>query len=105
VFGHVLPGGVEIVAVRVTARTPLSLVAGLVPAPPEKKRTSQQAPVWCFARRTPVQADVVSRGELSVRGALSGPLLVVEPTTTTYVAAGFVAETDDEGCIVLTRKD
>jgi N-methylhydantoinase A len=105
VFGHGLTGAVELVTVRVTARTPLSVSTGLVPAPRETARTAGTAPVWCFLRRSWVEADVVSRGELAGRGTIPGPLLVVEPTTTTYVAVGFVAEMNDEGCLVLTRKD
>jgi len=105
VFGHGLPGAVELVTVRVTARTPLSVTTGLVPAPPESSRTADRAPVWCFSRRAYVDADVINRGELAARGPVSGPLLVVEPTTTTYVPLGFVAEMDDEDCLVLTRKE
>ena len=105
VFGHGLPGAVELVTVRVTARTPLSVTTGLVPAPPEPSRTADRAPVWCFSRRAYVEADVINRGELASRGPVSGPLLVVEPTTTTYVPLGFVAEMDDEDCLVLTRKE
>jgi N-methylhydantoinase A len=105
VFGHELPGAVELVTVRVTTRTPLSVTTGLVPAPPEVARTPERTRVWCFSRHAPVEADVVGRGELSARGALTGPLLVVEPTTTTYVPLGFVAEMNDEDCLVLTRKE
>ena len=105
VFGHGLPGPVELVTVRVSARTPLSVTTGLVPAPRESTPTSDTAKVWCFSRRDWTEADVVSRGELATRGPLPGPLLVVEPTTTTYVSLGFLAEVDGEDCLILTRKD
>jgi N-methylhydantoinase A len=105
VFGHQLPGEIEVVTVRVAARTPLELGGGLVPAPPEPPRGAEQASIWSIRRRTWLPAQIVTRADLAARGPVAGPLIVLEATATTHVDAGFVAEIGAEGCLLLARKE
>jgi N-methylhydantoinase A len=105
VFGHQLPGDIELVTVRVAARTPLETGGALVPAPPEPPRGVEQASVWSIRGRAWLPAQILTRADLAARGPLTGPLIVLEATATTHVDAGFVAEIDAEGCLLLARKE
>ena len=45
------------------------------------------------------------RAALIPGNTLSGPALVVEPQTTTYVSADFTAQVDGDGNLILTRSE
>ncbi|MEU6415527.1 hydantoinase/oxoprolinase family protein [Microbispora sp. NPDC046933] len=102
-FGHTLPDPLEIVTVRATARVVLDADRPMVPAPPSGEGGSGTTRLWSFRRAAWTEAPVVRREDLD--GVAEGPLLVVEPTATTYVDAGFAAEAHESGCLLITRKD
>lgn len=102
-FGHTLPDPLEIVTVRATGRVVLDADRPMVPAPPSGESGRGTTRLWSFRRGAWAEAPVVRREDLD--GVAEGPLLVVEPTATTYVDAGFAAETHESGCLVITRKD
>ncbi|MFD0736618.1 hydantoinase/oxoprolinase family protein [Planotetraspora mira] len=102
-FGHQLPDPLEVVTVRATTRIVLDAARPLVPAPPSGASAGGTTRLWSFGRRAWADAQVVPREGFS--GPAEGPLLVVEPTATTYVDAGFTAEAHPSGCLLITRKD
>ncbi|MGW5266670.1 hydantoinase/oxoprolinase family protein [Microbispora sp. NPDC004025] len=106
-FGHTLPDPLEIVTVRATSRVVLDDERPLVPAPPsgegEGGRGAGTTRLWSFRRSAWAEAPVVRREDLT--GVAEGPLLVVEPTATAYVDAGFAVEAHESGCLLITRKD
>ncbi|WP_182875816.1 hydantoinase/oxoprolinase family protein [Microbispora sp. H10670] len=104
-FGHTLPDPLEVVTVRATSRVVLDDARPLVPAPPSGEGVAGRGTtrLWSFRRESFAEAPVVRREDL--RGVTEGPLLVVEPTATTYVDAGFAVETHESGSLVITRKD
>lgn len=105
VYGHALPGPVELVTVRATARTALSVSSEIVPAPAEPDLAPATSRLWCFRNRCWVSGPVLSRAALAAGGPIDGPLVVVEPTATTYVDAGFLAAVTAAGCLELTRQE
>ena len=106
-FGHTLEEPVEIVAARLTTRTPLPrkaperVVAGASGAPRSGARDSVRA--HSFTQDGRLEFSVVERATLARGEALAGPAIVVEGTTTTYVDAGFGLEVLDAGALSLTR--
>ncbi|MBX6384555.1 MAG: hydantoinase/oxoprolinase family protein [Microbispora sp.] len=102
-FGHTLPDPLEIVTVRATSRVVLDDDRPLVPAPPSGEGARGTTRLWSFRRGAWTEAPVVRREDLD--GVAEGPLLVVEPTATTYVDAGFAVETHGSGCLMIRRKD
>ncbi|MGI5154744.1 hydantoinase/oxoprolinase family protein [Microbispora sp. CA-102843] len=102
-FGHTLPDPLEIVTVRATGRVVLDADRPMVPAPPSGEGGRGTTRLWSFRRSAWTEAPVARREDLD--GVAEGPLLVVEPTATTYVDAGFAVEAHESGCLVITRKD
>lgn len=102
-FGHRLPDPLEVVTVRATSRVVLDDERPLVPAPPSGRDERGTARLWSFRRGAWAEAPVVRREGFT--GPAEGPLLVVEPTATTYVDAGFAVEAHESGCLLITRKD
>lgn len=48
---------------------------------------------------------VYRREKLPPGSAFSGPAIVAEDETSTYISASFAAHIDASGCIVMERKD
>jgi N-methylhydantoinase A len=48
---------------------------------------------------------VYRRESLPPGSAFSGPAIVAEDETSTYISASFAAHIDASGCIVMDRKD
>lgn len=65
----------------------------------------RQHEIFCEVTQRRRAADVYDRASLTPGQALSGPALVVEPQTTTYVSADFSAEVDGDGNLILTRAE
>jgi N-methylhydantoinase A len=101
-FGHSMDQGVEIVSVRATLRTPL-------PRREEKHATPQESATaavstldaYSFTNGRRIPFAIVERGSLAPGSSGHGPMIVLEPTATTYVDAGFDVEIDDSGTIFL----
>jgi N-methylhydantoinase A len=57
-----------------------------------------------FAQGKWHQAHVVMRHQLAPGDTLTGPALVEEPDSTTYVPPDFGLDVDGSGCLVLTEQ-
>jgi N-methylhydantoinase A len=101
-FGHSMDEAVEIVSVRATLRSPLPRRAEKLPGSgngrPFEPSTIQ---AYSFTLGEPAEFDVVERESLGVGGRLAGPAIVLEPTATTYVDAGFSVEVDVTGTMFI----
>lgn len=62
-------------------------------------------PVWCDTTGQQIDAAVFERQALRPGERVSGPALVVEPQTTTFVSVDFAAELDMDGNLILSRID
>ncbi len=51
------------------------------------------------------EVPVYRRESLAPGSAFSGPAIVAEDETATYITASFAAHIDASGCIVMDRKD
>jgi N-methylhydantoinase A len=102
-FGHTMDEAVEIVAFRVSVTT--ALPKGAPPRPPAGATGAPRGErtAWSFARRTARPFAVVDRASLAAGDTLAGPAIVHEPTATTYVDAGFVAQVHPHGHLLIDR--
>ena len=102
-FGHTLDEPVEIVAVRLAARTPLPRKAPERVAAVPREATTDAVLAHSFTLGKRVEFGVVSRSSLATGAGLDGPAIVVEETTTTYVDAGFRVDVLESGALALTQ--
>lgn len=101
-FGHKLSEPIEIVSIRATSREPLPRKAreralGQSPAPREQRSIEAHS----FARGARETFAVVDRSAIPIGSTLAGPAIVLEPTTTTYVDAGFELEVHPSGTLFI----
>ena len=103
VFLHDLEHELELVTLRVSTRTHSGLRdwPARPPATRVVERRSRHA--YSFSLESVVDFAIVERDSLPLGATLPGPAIVVEPTTTTYLDAGFIATVDDSGCLLLRR--
>ncbi|MEM0969808.1 MAG: hypothetical protein AAGJ31_10690 [Verrucomicrobiota bacterium] len=73
--------------------------AASTPAP------TRQTQILCDVTSKPRQANIHDRHKLDPGARIPGPALIVEPQTTTFVSADFVAEMAGDGTLILTRKE
>ena len=97
-FGQALPAPVEMVAVRATTRVLLEELP-LRADGANRPREDHEFEVYSFRRAARLPFTVVDRAALPVEAMVSGPLIITEPTTTTYVDAGFGVETQRDGVL------
>lgn len=104
-FGHSMPEPLEIVSVRATLRTPLQHhdSVQLSTEPDGNARRSLEA--YSFMRDAFCPFTVLERGALPAGTLLSGPAIVLEPTATTYVDAGFELEVSANGSLLIADKE
>ena len=101
-FGHSMDEAVEIVSVRATLRTPL-------PRREEKQATAQASATasastldaYSFTEGRRVPFAIVERASLARGSRAHGPMIMLEPTATTYVDAGFDVEIHESGTMFL----
>jgi N-methylhydantoinase A len=103
-FGHTMDEEIEIVCVRAIAISPLERGALAPPAgrdgdPPEASVTA-----WSFTRAAELEFALCDRETLPVGAVLRGPAILREPTTTTFLDAGFAASIHDTGSLVIRRE-
>ena len=105
-FSRPVPGmSIEILnwAVRVSTRS-----RPLAKNHPEPRlsdvASTDVATIHCDLTGKALSAVVVSRATLEAGDGLSGPALITEPQTTTFVGADFKARVDARGNLVLTRE-
>lgn len=103
-FGHQLLADVEILSVRATNTTPL-LQRNVPRRATASTSVTNSATSDCFSffagKRESFQ--VIDRQALAPGSTTTGPSIVVEPTTTTYVDVDFSAMVDPGGNLLLTR--
>jgi N-methylhydantoinase A len=102
-FGHTMAEPVELVTLRATLRT-------VVPPPDARRQVSRtegptsvrRGDAYSFTAGTSLPFAIVDRAEVDV---LAGPAIIVEPTSTTYLDAGFRARADASGALIIERED
>ncbi|WP_093174265.1 hydantoinase/oxoprolinase family protein [Sinosporangium album] len=104
-YGHDMPGPLEIVTVRATVRAGLPGGPAPLPAPAAAGAPGERRDIdlWSFHRKRFVPSRAVPRAALTQ--ATPGPLVVVEPTSTTYVDAGFTVAPHECGTLLVTREE
>jgi N-methylhydantoinase A len=104
VFGVTMDDEVEVVALRVALRNVLPEItaqpAGGDRAAPSPNGAAHRA--WSFTENAWMPFALVARDDLSAGQAVSGPALVLEPTTTTYVDAGWTCRAHESGTLRLS---
>jgi len=106
-FSRPVPGmEIEVLnwAVRVSTLPP---APGAPPELPEGQGSPQArtVPIFCDVAQGPRDAAVIDRAGLSPGQQVSGPALITEPQTTTFVAADFTLDVDARGNLILTRME
>ena len=105
-YSRIVPGmQIEVINWSVTASDGTG-------APPRLAKARKAGPATATGTRkltlgqdgTAVDAPVYHRGDLAPGQDITGPALIVEPQTTTYVSAAFEAEIGSDLSIVMTRK-
>jgi len=71
----------------------------------EQATPKRQVSILCDVTLQRRDVPVFDRGALKAGDTLSGPALIVEPQTTTYVSADFEANIDGDGNIILERQE
>jgi N-methylhydantoinase A len=96
---------IEIVTLRVrrTGHAPQ------VELPPIAQRTAPRGVVRetqiIDADANTTRAAVLTRGELVQLGRTPGPIILIDPEATTFIPAGWGAQSDDRGVVLLARSD
>jgi N-methylhydantoinase A len=105
-FGHTIDEAAEIVAIRASAVTPLPPLrfAGSEPAA-RSAGFVEERPAYSFSSGEWRTFAVVFRSALGVGSKLDGPAIVLEPTATTYLDAGFVARSHESGVLLIDRAE
>jgi N-methylhydantoinase A len=105
-FGQVMEEEVEIVAVRAASRVLLPERAAEPPrAEAAADAEAPTADAYSFAREEWMPFRIVERERFPVGSTIAGPAVVREPTATTYLDAGFVAEVDASGCLKISQEE
>ncbi len=99
-FGHTLEAPLEVVTVRATVRSRLA-----APLPPHRPSVDGAATAtldaYSFRMGARTSFELLDRGSLTAGAAVAGPLIVTEPTTTTYVDTGFEVEAQADGSMLI----
>ncbi len=105
-FGRVVPDmAIEIMNWSVTVRNiPPPVAEAREPNPVRRPPAAGRRELCLGQGERRLTADVYHRAELVPGDRLDGPALVVEPQTTTFVAADFDAHIDAAGNIVMRRR-
>lgn len=99
-FGIVMEEPAELVTMRATVRTPLPYRDEVyVPARTLDPDAPETMSAFSFTRATRTPFRLLDRADIAVGSEIAGPALIVEPTATTYLDAGFAARLDKSGCL------
>lgn len=106
-FGIVLDNTVEVIVLRASIRKALrrSVTCPSAAADTAETAAPSSPSVYSFARARNMTARCLSRSSLAAGASHDGPAIIYENTTTTYVDADFTFGLDENGCILLMRKD
>lgn len=100
-FGVVMDAPVEVVSVRASIRAPLpERLAARHPAQ-RCAAAGARLDAYSFSLGKRVPFCVIERHAIGPGDRLAGPMIVLEPTTTTYVDAGFECSLHESGCLQL----
>ena len=103
-FGHTIDEAVEIVTIRASAVTPLPPLRFTDSGPSSRDGAgAEERQAFSFSSGAWRTFAVVDRSELDVDGRLDGPAIVLEPTATTYLDAGFHARRHESGVLLIDR--
>jgi N-methylhydantoinase A len=105
-FGTTLAEPIELVTIRATVRRSLSrrVAERVIQNGASRLDRPKSVRGYSFTRADWLDFAILNRTDLSVGAAVSGPLIVFEPTATTYVDAGWMLTTDDGGCIMIDEE-
>jgi N-methylhydantoinase A len=104
-YGHALELPVELVNVRATVRVPLpDMATDAAIAAEDTAPVDETIDAYSFDRGAVVPFRLVSRAALKRGARLSGPAVVLEDTTITYVDHGFDVEVHATGALLLTDR-
>jgi N-methylhydantoinase A len=104
-FGHTMHEPVELVTLRATLRSVLPVPA-LRPSATSSQSVAagRSVEAYSFEGNGWTSFAVVERAGLRDGAALAGPAIVVEPTSTTYLDAGFSATAHASGTLIIERE-
>jgi N-methylhydantoinase A len=103
---HIPNAAIEILSwsVQVSTEAKLPAPQGPAPAAPPPKPVGKRS-VFDGRSGRATDVPVYRRESLPPGSVFSGPAIVAEDETSTYISASFAAHIDASGCIVMDRKD
>jgi N-methylhydantoinase A len=104
-FGHTMHEPVELVTLRATLRNVLPAPAARhVVAGSASDAQARRVQAYSFEAGERREFSVVERDALDAGAALTGPAIIIEPTSTTYLDAGFSARAGAGGALIIERE-
>ena len=106
-FGRNIDGlNVEITNWALNVATPVDPVERVSP-PDEVAPVAGQRlrPIFDAGQRQTLEANEVPRGDLAAGDVIDGPAVITEDETSTIVTANFTAQMQQDGAILITRKE
>jgi N-methylhydantoinase A len=105
-YGHSFGVGVEIVSVRAIERTVLpSISARSHPHVNGGRRSPDSVSAFSFRREQWCDFAVIDRVAMAPGERFSGPAIALEPTTTSYLDAGFEVTVHEQGALIASDAD
>lgn len=105
-FGHTMEEATEIVSIRATLRTALPRRAKERDLGPAADGGSPRTlPAYSFTRGQTLDFAVIDRAALAIGEEVEGPAILLEPTATTYVDAGFTARVHPSRSLFITHEE
>ena len=102
-FGITMDEELELVCVRAVTRSPRERGGPMAPvAGGDGARGTTVA--WSMSQGGELEFAVVDRSKLAAGTRLCGPAIVQEPTTTTYLDAGYMAEVHAGGALLIGKE-
>ena len=99
-YGHQLELDVELVNVRVALKSQLKEIHFPLIENGESTKNENDAKLYGIDKNVPIyHRDKLSRGE-----KISGPALITETVSTTYLAPDWFCEVDKSGCLMLSKE-
>ena len=98
-YGHQLELDVELVNVRVSLKSTVEEIKFPLVEKGENTKKESDANLYGIEKKVPIyQRDKLSCGE-----KISGPALITETVSTTYLAPNWLCEVDKSGCLMLNK--
>ncbi|MDE0114381.1 MAG: hydantoinase/oxoprolinase family protein, partial [Albidovulum sp.] len=103
-FSVTMEEAIEIVSMRATVRSPLpKREREKVRAVSERKHGNVRT--WSFESDDWREFQVLDRSAAGAGAVISGPAIILEQTSTTYLDGGHSALVHETGCLVITREE